>query len=42
MIWYFPEGVLSVLIAAALTGTAVGALSLVILLIRDRRRNEVW
>ena len=42
MIWYFPEGILDTLIAVALVGTALGAVSLVLLLIRDNKRNEVW
>lgn len=42
MIWYFPEPVLDTLITVALAGTAVGAVSLIVLLIRDHKKNEVW
>jgi hypothetical protein len=42
MIWYFPEGVLDTLILAALAGTAVASITLVILLLRDHKKDEVW
>ncbi len=42
MTWYFPEVILNVLVAGALIGTALGSISLVSLLIRDRKKDEVW
>jgi hypothetical protein len=39
---FFPEAVLVVLITGALVLTAIGAIALVWMLVRDRRRRQIW
>ena len=39
---YFPEKFISTLIMAALACIAIGALTLIILMIDDVRKNKLW
>lgn len=39
---YFPEAFITVLIIASLAGVGIGAVSLIILLIKDIKSKKLW
>lgn len=39
---FFPDALLSVLIIGALALTAIGAIALIWMLVRDRRKKQIW
>lgn len=42
MMFYFPELFLQAIIVGALLFSGISAVTLVVLLIRDKQKNEVW